>query len=108
MLETHEVIEYTQLVETIYAEQTELKPDPLTTGEIGLSAYAGYPFRLKGETEGARFAAPCLGQHSEEVLRDVLGLSAREIGEAIRSGTVRLSNLEQTGVEKPSLAIHQT
>jgi CoA:oxalate CoA-transferase len=47
---------------------------------IGRMKIAGSPFRLS-ETPGEVFSpAPLLGEHTEEVLRDILGYSPEEIG----------------------------
>jgi crotonobetainyl-CoA:carnitine CoA-transferase CaiB-like acyl-CoA transferase len=44
------------------------------------------PIRLSRTPGGNRSAAPCLGQHTQAILRDLAGLSAAEIaalGDAI-------------------------
>ncbi len=51
--------------------------------EMGTVPYAGHQFRIKGYDSGPRFASPVLGQHNEQVLRDVLGMTDDEITEAI-------------------------
>lgn len=47
---------------------------------------------LGGEPRGDPVAAPYLGEHSEEVLADKLGLSSGAIGRLVDAGTVRLSD----------------
>jgi crotonobetainyl-CoA:carnitine CoA-transferase CaiB-like acyl-CoA transferase len=52
---------------------------------VGTHALPGLPFRLSERRAGwLRLPPPTLGQHNEEVLRDVLGLGGDEI-EALRS-----------------------
>ena len=50
----------------------------LEHAEIGPHAYDGVAFRLSRTPGGPRFAAPCLGQHTEHVCRELLGMSAEE------------------------------
>jgi crotonobetainyl-CoA:carnitine CoA-transferase CaiB-like acyl-CoA transferase len=50
---------------------------------MGTVPYAGHQFRIKGYDSGPRFASPVLGQHNEQVLRDVLRMTDDEITEAI-------------------------
>ena len=54
--------------------------------EMGHVPYAGHQFRVTGYESGPRFAAPCLGEHSFEVLQDKLGLSDEEIADLVASG----------------------
>jgi len=49
--------------------------------EMGEVPYEGHQFCIAGYDSGPRFAAPCLGEHSFEVMRDVLGMSEEEIAE---------------------------
>ena len=51
--------------------------------EMGAVPYAGHQFRIKGYDNGPRFPAPVLGQHNEQVLREILGMADDEITEAI-------------------------
>ena len=51
--------------------------------EMGTVPYAGHQFRIKGYDSGPRFPAPVLGQHNEQVLREVLGMTDDEVTEAI-------------------------
>ena len=50
---------------------------------MGTIPYPGHQFRISGYDSGPRFAAPVLGQHNEEVLRDLLGLTDEEIVELV-------------------------
>jgi crotonobetainyl-CoA:carnitine CoA-transferase CaiB-like acyl-CoA transferase len=55
---------------------------------IGNSPYAGHQFRIKGYDSGPRFAAPTIGQHSFEVLAEVLGIGDEEIAELFAEGAI--------------------
>jgi len=56
--------------------------------EMGRVAYAGPQFRIGGYAGGPRGPAPLLGEHSMEILRDDLGLSAAEIEGALLADAV--------------------
>lgn len=56
--------------------------------EMGVVPYEGHQFRIAGYDGGPRFASPCLGEHSVEVLRDVLGLQDDEVGELLAGGAL--------------------
>ena len=60
----------------------------LDHAEMGNIPYAGHPYRIRGYNNGPRFAAPALGQHSFEILSDVLQMTDEEIGDAYASGAV--------------------
>ena len=47
--------------------------------EVGVKAHFRVPWRWTRRPNGTGRRAPCLGEHTEEVLRDVLGLSDDEI-----------------------------
>ena len=51
--------------------------------EMGTVPYAGHQFRIRGYDSGPRFPAPVLGQHNEQVLREVLGITDDEVTEAV-------------------------
>ncbi|RPI45091.1 MAG: CoA transferase, partial [Betaproteobacteria bacterium] len=53
----------------------------------GVRTYAGRPFRLRRVPMAIRQVA-ALGEHNEEVLREVGGLSAEEIHALARSGVI--------------------
>ena len=61
---------------------------PLAHPEMGIVPYEGHQFRIEGYDSGPRFAAPCLGQHSEQVLCELLDLSDGEFAEAVASGAL--------------------
>jgi len=54
--------------------------------EMGEVPYEGHQFRILGYDNGPRFPAPCLGEHTYEVLSDVLGLDDDEITRVLASG----------------------
>jgi crotonobetainyl-CoA:carnitine CoA-transferase CaiB-like acyl-CoA transferase len=56
--------------------------------EMGNIPYAGHQFRIKGYPSGPRTAAPTLGQHSVQVLQELLGMSDDEIANAFASGAI--------------------
>jgi crotonobetainyl-CoA:carnitine CoA-transferase CaiB-like acyl-CoA transferase len=56
--------------------------------EMGRIPYSGHQFRIRGYDSGPRWAAPLLGQHSDEVMRDVLGMSEDEIREVREAGGI--------------------
>ena len=47
------------------------------------------PLRMSASPTAAPIAPPALGQHTREVLRDVLGYSAERIGELQQEGAIR-------------------
>ncbi len=55
---------------------------------MGTIPYPGHQFRISGYDSGPRSAAPALGQHNEEVLREVLGMTEDEVTEAIIAGAL--------------------
>ena len=57
-------------------------------GEMGRVPYAGHQYRISGYDNGPRGAAPMLGEHSFEVLSDLLGLSEEELSDAFASGAI--------------------
>jgi crotonobetainyl-CoA:carnitine CoA-transferase CaiB-like acyl-CoA transferase len=59
---------------------------PLAHPEMGLVPYEGHAYQIAGYDHGARFPAPCLGEHTYQVLREVLGLDDEEIARVMGSG----------------------
>ena len=53
----------------------------------GLRTYAGRPFRVPGLSMAIRHAAD-LGEHNEEVLREVAGLTQAEISALAQDGVI--------------------
>jgi benzylsuccinate CoA-transferase BbsF subunit len=60
----------------------------LEHSEVGVVPYAGHQFRIRGHAHGPRRAAPCLGEHTYEVLTDDLGLSDDEVAAAAIAGAI--------------------
>ena len=60
----------------------------LEHAEMGSIPHSGPQYRIRGYDSGPRFAAPKMGQHSEYVLRELLGMSDEEITEAVVGGAL--------------------
>jgi crotonobetainyl-CoA:carnitine CoA-transferase CaiB-like acyl-CoA transferase len=56
--------------------------------EVGKRHHAGIPWRLSGTPCAVTAPAPCLGEHSREVLGDVLGYSEAEIESLAADGAL--------------------
>ncbi len=56
--------------------------------EVGRRRHAGIPWKLSGTPCEVTRAAPCLGEHSLEVLGEVLGYSDAEIAELASAGAL--------------------
>ena len=54
--------------------------------EMGEVPYEGHAYRIAGYDNGPRFPAPCLGEHTYQVLSEILGLSDDEVARAMSSG----------------------
>jgi crotonobetainyl-CoA:carnitine CoA-transferase CaiB-like acyl-CoA transferase len=54
--------------------------------EAGTHFYAGIPWKLSRTPGRVRMAAPCLGQHNEEILESMLSLSEAHIADLIIQG----------------------
>jgi crotonobetainyl-CoA:carnitine CoA-transferase CaiB-like acyl-CoA transferase len=59
---------------------------PLEHPEMGLVPYEGHAYQIAGYDHGPRFPAPCLGEHTYQVLSEVLQLSDDEIARVMGSG----------------------
>jgi len=57
--------------------------------EAGRTAYDGPGFRLSDTPGGPRGPAPLLGQHTEYVCKEVLGLSDDEIADLVAEGVLQ-------------------
>ena len=55
---------------------------------LGRRTVPGIPWRIHPGPNGVRRAAPALGQHTEEVLTDLLGLSADDVVALRRCGAL--------------------
>ena len=56
--------------------------------QMGNIPYSGHEFRIRGYESGPRFPAPCLGQHNEQVMREILGMTEEEMVEVLAAGAV--------------------
>ena len=56
--------------------------------EVGRVPYTGHLFNIRGYDSGPRFAPPVLGQHNEQILKEILGMTDDEIGEAVIAGAL--------------------
>ena len=54
--------------------------------EMGNIPYAGHQFRIAGYESGPLTPAPCLGEHSFDVLQGLLGMSDEDIAELVAAG----------------------
>ncbi len=59
---------------------------PLAHPEMGEVPYEGHQFRISDYDNGPRFPAPCLGEHTYEVLSELLGMGVDEVAEVLASG----------------------
>ena len=59
---------------------------PLEHPEMGLVPYEGHAYQIAGYDHGPRFPAPCLGEHTYQVLKEVLELDDGEIAQVMGSG----------------------
>jgi crotonobetainyl-CoA:carnitine CoA-transferase CaiB-like acyl-CoA transferase len=67
------------------AREMVVETDHPTLGKIPI---VNRPIRFAGETQPVPEAPPLLGQHTDAILRDLLGLADAEVEELRRSGTV--------------------
>jgi crotonobetainyl-CoA:carnitine CoA-transferase CaiB-like acyl-CoA transferase len=56
--------------------------------EMGEVPYTGHQFRISGYDSGPLTPAPCLGQHNEQVMREILGMSEEEVTEVLAAGAI--------------------
>src|SRR5262245_32815065 len=61
---------------------------PLQHPEMGEVPYEGHPYQIAGYGNGPLKPAPCIGEHSFEVLQEALGMSDEEVAEAMAAGAV--------------------
>jgi crotonobetainyl-CoA:carnitine CoA-transferase CaiB-like acyl-CoA transferase len=55
---------------------------------VGVKQHCGIPWKMSGTPVAVRAAAPTLGQHTDQVLTEVLGLSAAEVASLRASGAL--------------------
>ena len=58
----------------------------LQHAEMGEVPYEGHQYKIAGYDNGPRFAAPCLGEHTYQVLAEVLGMKDDEVARVMSSG----------------------
>ena len=56
--------------------------------DVGPRVYPGIAVRLSRTPATSRYAAPLLGEHNHEVLRDLLGMSPEEVADLAEEGTI--------------------
>ena len=56
--------------------------------EMGETIHNAQPFKFAQVAVGPLSAAPCLGEHTEEICRTLLGLSSQEIADLTRDGVL--------------------
>jgi crotonobetainyl-CoA:carnitine CoA-transferase CaiB-like acyl-CoA transferase len=59
---------------------------PMEHPEMGLVPYEGHAYQISGYDHGPRFPAPCLGEHTYQVLKEVLELDDDAIAAVMGSG----------------------
>jgi crotonobetainyl-CoA:carnitine CoA-transferase CaiB-like acyl-CoA transferase len=59
---------------------------PLEHPEMGVVPYEGHAYQIAGYDHGPRSPAPCLGEHTYQVLTEVLDLDDDEIAQVMGSG----------------------
>jgi crotonobetainyl-CoA:carnitine CoA-transferase CaiB-like acyl-CoA transferase len=57
--------------------------------EMGEVPYEGHQFVVRGYDNGPRFPAPCLGEHSLQVLQEILGYGEDDVARIAASGALR-------------------
>jgi len=62
---------------------------PLAHPEMGEVPYEGHQFIISGYDSGPRMPAPCLGEHSIQVLQEILGYDDEGLARIAASGALR-------------------
>jgi crotonobetainyl-CoA:carnitine CoA-transferase CaiB-like acyl-CoA transferase len=62
---------------------------PLQHPEMGEVPYEGHQFSIAGYDSGPRMPAPCLGEHSIQVLQEILGYDDEALARIAASGALR-------------------
>jgi crotonobetainyl-CoA:carnitine CoA-transferase CaiB-like acyl-CoA transferase len=61
---------------------------PIVHPEMGEVPYEGHQFRILGYDNGPRMPAPCLGEHSLQVLHEMLGYGEDDVARIAASGAL--------------------
>ena len=56
--------------------------------EVGVRQHVGIPWRMSGTPCAVRQPAPCLGEHTDYVLSDILGYSTDQVASLKNDGVV--------------------
>jgi len=59
---------------------------PMVHPEMGEVPYEGHQYIIEGYNNGPRMPAPCLGEHTFDVLTEILGLTVEEATDVLISG----------------------
>ena len=63
----------------------------LDHNECGPMPYNGPQFKLSGESNLPRWAAPTVGQHNVQVLHEILGLTEDDVADLFAAGALESS-----------------
>ena len=75
--------------------------EPIETAGVGRHLAAGTPVRIGARPRGAIRPAPLVGQHTDEVLQDVLGLDSAAVGRLHDARIVAGADLDPTAINAP-------
>jgi crotonobetainyl-CoA:carnitine CoA-transferase CaiB-like acyl-CoA transferase len=67
----------------------------VTHPEAGTHRYPGMPWKLSRTPGWVRRPAPCFGEHNEEILSELLGLTPSEIDRLYQEGVIAREPLPQ-------------
>jgi crotonobetainyl-CoA:carnitine CoA-transferase CaiB-like acyl-CoA transferase len=60
----------------------------LPHAEVGVRQHAGIPWQMSGSSVAVRHAAPRLGEHTDQVLQEILGYSPERIAALREAGVL--------------------
>jgi len=70
--------------------------------ETGRRTHMGLPYHLRADEAGERRPAPCLGEHNEDVLRDLLGAPREVVQELTREASRRVAEFARMHGRAPA------